>query len=109
MTRFSSVTELAVFLGKLDPDYAGYATALWQKGIRTSQQLANAREQIMLSANVPELHIDDIQARTGDTGEQVAHSVLMQHYCVTTLSSSTHSKCSHSGSNNTMSCRERWS
>ena len=107
MVRFARVEELAAFLGKLDPDYAEHAAALWQKRVRTLQQLANFSEPHYLACGVPEGHIDDIKARAGDTGEQ-AHSILQQH-CVRTLSSSTHNKCSHSGSNNTMSCRERWS
>lgn len=68
MARFESIAELSAFLGKLDSDYAGYAAALWQKGIRTSGQLLHARESILLSAGLPELHI------AGGTGEQMAYS-----------------------------------
>ncbi|KAL0042865.1 hypothetical protein WJX79_001887 [Trebouxia sp. C0005] len=35
MARFGNVAELATFLGKLDADYAEYAPAWWQKGIKT--------------------------------------------------------------------------
>ena len=71
MARFGSVEELAAFLGKLDPDYAEHAVALWQKKVRTPQQLANFNEPHYLACGVPEGHMDDIKARAGDTGEQV--------------------------------------
>lgn len=74
MARFESIAELSAFLGKLDPDCAGYAAALWQKGIRTSGQLLHARESILLSAGLPELHIDDIKASAAGTGEQLPYS-----------------------------------
>lgn len=72
MARFGSVAELAAFLNTLDTEYAQYAAALWQKDIRTSQQLSNAREHILRSAGLSELHIDDIKARAGVRGEQLA-------------------------------------
>ena len=31
MARFASQAELELFLEKLEPDYARYASALWQK------------------------------------------------------------------------------
>ena len=101
MARFGSVESLAAFLGKLDPDYAEHAAALWQKKVRTPQQLANASKSLLLSWGLLDLHVNDINPRAGDTGEQVAHSIL-QLRCMRTLSCSTYSKCSHSGSNNTM-------
>ena len=101
MVRFARVEELAAFLGELNPDYAEHAAALWQKQVRTLQQLANFSEPHYLVCGVPEGHFDDIKARAGDTGEQVAHSIL-QHRCMRTLSSSKYNKCSYSGSNNTM-------
>lgn len=72
MARFGSETELAAFLGALDTTYAQYATALWEKDIRSSMQLSNARESILLSAGLSELHVDDIQARAGGPGECLA-------------------------------------
>ncbi|KAL3137620.1 hypothetical protein ABBQ38_004897 [Trebouxia sp. C0009 RCD-2024] len=87
IARFGNEPELAAFLGKLDPDYAQYAPMLWQKGIRTPQQLSNAREQILLSAGLPELHIDDIQARADGAGELLAFSNLFEHHAFISLSS----------------------
>ncbi len=69
MARFASEAELETFLGKLDPDYAQYASAVWQNGVRTAHQLANARESILLSCGLPELYIDDIKARAVSAGE----------------------------------------
>ncbi|KAL3134767.1 hypothetical protein ABBQ32_007756 [Trebouxia sp. C0010 RCD-2024] len=40
MARFSSEVELETFLGELDPDYSQFASALWQKGVKTARQLA---------------------------------------------------------------------
>ena len=87
MARFGSVAELAAFLGKLDPDYAQHALALWQKGIKTPQQLANFSEPHYLACDVPEGHIDDIEARAGAAGEHLAYSKLFRHHSVKTLSS----------------------
>ncbi len=87
MARFGSVAELAAFLGKLDPDYAQHALALWQKGVKTPQQLASFSEPHYLACDVPEGHIDDIKARAGGAGEQLAYSNLFQHRSVETLSS----------------------
>ena len=63
MARFASEAELETFLGRLDPEYSQFASALWQRGVRTVHQLANAREPILLSCGLPELYIDDIKAR----------------------------------------------
>ncbi|KAL0054515.1 hypothetical protein WJX82_010134 [Trebouxia sp. C0006] len=68
MARFGNVAELATFLGKLDVDYAEYAPALWQKGVKFPQQLANFSEPHYLACDVPEGHIDDIKARADTTG-----------------------------------------
>ena len=35
MARFASVAELETFLGRLDPNYSQFASALWQKSVRT--------------------------------------------------------------------------
>ena len=69
MARFASEAELETFLGKLDPEYGQYASAVWQNGVRTAHQLANARESILLSCGLPELYIDDIKARAVSAGE----------------------------------------
>ncbi|KAL3147719.1 hypothetical protein ABBQ32_002462 [Trebouxia sp. C0010 RCD-2024] len=71
MARFGNVAELATFLGKLDADYAEYAPALWQKGIRTPRQLANFSEPHYSACDVPEGHIDDIKARADTTGSAI--------------------------------------
>ena len=81
MARFGSEAELAAFLGELDPNYAHYAAALWQKNIRTSQQLARATEHILDSAGLPELHIDDIRARICVVGELIACNALYKPTC----------------------------
>ena len=50
--------------GRLDPDYAQFASALlWQTGVRTVYQLAYAAEPLLLSCGVPEAWINDIKAR----------------------------------------------
>ena len=81
MARFASEAELGTFLSRLDPEYSQFASALWQDGVRTVHQLANAREPILLSCGLPELYIDDIKARADRTGEPDAlkgmHSVLV--------------------------------
>ena len=69
MARFANEAELEIFLARLDPDYSQFASALWQNGVRTEHQLANAREPILLSCGLPELYIDDIKARADRTGE----------------------------------------
>ena len=79
MARFGNVAELATFLGKLDADYAEYAPALWEKGIKTPRQLANFSEPHYLACDVPEGHIDDIKARADTTGELLACNTLYKH------------------------------
>ena len=79
MARFGNKAELATFLGKLDADYAEYAPALWQKGIKTPRQLANFSEAHYVACDVPEGHIDDIKARADTTGELLACNTLYQH------------------------------
>ena len=79
MARFGNIAELATFPGKLDADYAEYAPALWQKGIKTPQQLANFIEPHYLACDVPEGHIDDIKARADTTGELLACNTLCMH------------------------------
>ena len=69
MARFASEAELETFLGRLDPDYSQFASALWQNSVRTVHQLAKAREPILLSCGLPELYIDDITARADRTGQ----------------------------------------
>ncbi|DBB06272.1 TPA: hypothetical protein ACH3X1_011850 [Trebouxia sp. C0004] len=73
MARFGNVAELATFRGKLDADYAKYAPALWQKGIKTPRQLADFSEPHYLACDAPEGHIDDINARADTTGDETAH------------------------------------
>ena len=53
MVAFEGVAELAAFLGKLHPDYAQLALALWQEGIRNTQQLADFSEPHHLACDVP--------------------------------------------------------
>lgn len=48
MSRFETDAELEAFLCKLDPDYAQYALALWQKGVRTSHQLSGGKSCYLL-------------------------------------------------------------
>ena len=69
MARFASEAELKTFLGWLDVDYSEFASVLWQKGVRTAHQLANASEPMLLSCGLPELYIDDIKARADRIGE----------------------------------------
>ena len=69
MARFASEAELKAFLGKLDADYAEYASALWHEGIKTPTQLANFTEPHYLACGVRRGHIDDIKARADTTGE----------------------------------------
>ena len=69
MARFASQAELETFLSRLDPDYSQFASSLWQNGIRTARQLANATKPLLLSWGLPELYIDDIKATADRTGE----------------------------------------
>lgn len=84
MVRFKTEAELTAFLGKLNPNYAQYAAALWQKESRTSWQLEGAREHILLSAGLSELHIDGIKASIGGVGELMACNALCQPTCCLT-------------------------
>lgn len=77
MAHFGTLAELAAFLGKLDQCYAQHAAALWQKGINSSQQLANFSEPHYLACDVPEGHIDDIRTRAHVAGESLTYSNLI--------------------------------
>ena len=79
MACFGNVAELATFLGQLDADYAEYAPSLWQKGIKTSRQLANFSEPHYLACDVPEGHIDDIKATADTTGKLLVCNTLCKH------------------------------
>ncbi|DBA71819.1 TPA: hypothetical protein ACH3X2_010972 [Trebouxia sp. C0005] len=68
MARFASEAKLETFLGRLEPDYSPSASTLWQQGVKTAFQLANARESILLACGLSELYIDDIKARADRTG-----------------------------------------
>ncbi|KAL0029076.1 hypothetical protein WJX77_004794 [Trebouxia sp. C0004] len=68
MARFASAAELESFLRNLEPDYAQYASALWQHQVRTANQLANASKSLLLSWGLLELHVDDIKARANSAG-----------------------------------------
>ena len=64
MARFASEAELETFLGKLDPDYGQYASAVWQNGVRTAHQLANADKEDLVAAGITSaMHPSDIKAR----------------------------------------------
>ena len=64
MARFASEAELETFLGRLDPDYGQYASAVWQNGIRTAHQLENADKEDLVAAGVTSaIHANDIKAR----------------------------------------------
>ena len=78
MARFENAAELATFLGRLDADYAEYAPALWQKGIKTPGQLSNFSDPHYLACDVPEGHVDDIKARAATTGELLTCNTLCQ-------------------------------
>lgn len=63
MAGFATEAELETCLGRLDPDYARFASALWQIGVRTVCQLANAVDPLLLSCGLPLVCIDDVKAR----------------------------------------------
>ena len=69
MARFASQAELETFLSRLDPDYSQFASSLWQNGVRTARQLANATKPLLLSWGLPELYIGDMKATADTTGE----------------------------------------
>ena len=50
MAHFASEAELEAFLGRLDPDDGQYASAVWQNGVRTAHQLANADKEDLVAA-----------------------------------------------------------
>ena len=79
MARFGSEAELAAFLGKLDPDYAQYAPALWQEGIKTPKQLSNFSEPHYLACHVLRGHIDDIKARAEGPGKLWLATICTKH------------------------------
>ena len=63
------LAELETFLGRLDPDYGQYASAMWQNGVRTAHQLANADKENLVAAGVTSaIHAKDIKARAGPQG-----------------------------------------
>lgn len=39
MARFASAAELETFLGRLNPYYGKYASALWHNGVNAASQL----------------------------------------------------------------------
>ena len=91
MARFASIAELETFLGRLDPEYSQFASALWQNSVRTVHQLSNAQEPILLSCGLPALYIDDIKARADRTGEpnvlDACTQCLIVHRCCSVNSS----------------------
>ncbi len=69
MARFANEAELETFLGKLDPDYGQYAPAVWQNGVRTAHQLANADNEDLVAAGVTSaIHAIDMKARARPQG-----------------------------------------
>ena len=73
MAHFASEAELEAFLGKLNPTYGQYATALWSNGITTQRQLANADKEDLLAAGVTSaIHAKDIKAAAGTQGQVLA-------------------------------------
>ena len=80
MAHCASEAELHTFLDRLDPDYSQFASTLWQHGVKTPRQLANATKPLLLSWGLPELYIDDIKATADRPGElntlHCMHTVL---------------------------------
>ena len=69
MARFANEADLETFLVKLDTDYGQYASAVWQNGVRTPNQLANADKEDLVAAGVTSaIHAKDIKARAGPQG-----------------------------------------
>ena len=69
MACFANEAELETFLVKLDPDYGQYASAVWQNGVRTANELANADKEDPVAAGVTSaIHAQDIKARAGPQG-----------------------------------------
>ena len=69
MVRFANEAELQVFLHNIESEYAQYAPTLWQHGLRTTRQLANASKPALLAWGLPDLHINDMQALAVSVGE----------------------------------------
>ncbi len=64
---------MEAFLGHLDQDYAQYAPALWQNGVRRADQLANADKEDLIAAGVTSaIHAKDIKTRAGTQGHDYA-------------------------------------
>ncbi|DBB00256.1 TPA: hypothetical protein ACH3X1_014084 [Trebouxia sp. C0004] len=108
MARFASAAELESFLRKLEPDYAQYASALWQHQVRTAHQLAHASKSLLLSWGLLELHVDDIKARANSAGQHLQCSPptflpctarLAAGCCLNKYSASTFISC------NSLTCR----
>ncbi len=69
MARFANEADLETFLVKLDTDYGQYASAVWQNGVKTANQLANADKEDLVAAGVTSaIHAKDIKARAGPQG-----------------------------------------
>ena len=69
MARCANEADLETFLVKLDTDYGQYASAVWQNGVRTANQLANADKEDLVAAGVTSAtHAKDIKARAGPQG-----------------------------------------
>lgn len=63
---FETEAALLQFLQAWNAEYGQYAARLWQKGVRSFAQLANARDSTYHSAGVElEFHIDDLRAKAG--------------------------------------------
>ena len=94
MARFASQAELETFLSRLDLEYSQITSILWQNGVRTARQLANATKPLLLSWGLPELYIDDIKATADRTGElnalnactvySIYHQAILQVVCLCT-------------------------
>ena len=78
MARFASEAELETFLGRLDPDYGQYASAVWQNGVRTAHQLENADKEDLVAAGVTSaIHANDKKARAQQaTGTHIFTTML---------------------------------
>ncbi len=75
--RFSDQQELAAYLNSLDPTYGSHAERLWQAGLRTVNQLANAEQQTLMDAGVNAFEASDMKARAG--GETCSSSLVGAH------------------------------
>ena len=69
MARFATEAQLETFLGRLDLDYGQYASAVWQNGVKTAHQLANADKEDLVAAGViSAIHAKDIKPRAEPQG-----------------------------------------